>query len=224
MIYGVIYKIINVVNNKIYIGQTTNSQPHKRITLHFRVYKNRKDLVALSVKKYSLKNFKWEILCSSCSQENLDWLEKYFISYYDCLSPKGYNLTSGGKSYGKHVPETIQKLSDAHKGIPKTQAHKQAMSKSRKGFDSENRRFARLKNKYITGKKILATNLIDNRELCFYSIGDCAKLLNLKGQNVSECLLNKNGRTQSGGWKFNYISIDSGQNLCHNSKKSKKRK
>ena len=46
-------------------------------------------------------------------------LEVEAIEKYNTMSPRGYNLTTGGSTSGyKHSPETRQKISDALKGRP----------------------------------------------------------------------------------------------------------
>ncbi len=49
-------------------------------------------------RKYGVENFTLETLCSALSPEHLNDLEQFFIGYYNCMAPLGYNLTSGGDS------------------------------------------------------------------------------------------------------------------------------
>lgn len=202
--YGSIYKIKNLITNKIYIGQTTKLDPNERIQQHFT--KNGKSLVFNSYNKYNKNKdiFEITILCSCFYKIDLDFLESYFISYYNCVSPLGYNLTTGG-SYGKHNQETKLRLSKSHAGKRKSEQHKISMSKSRKGFDSENRIKARIQNAKKNGRKIVAKNILTDIEICFESMGMCAKYLNLQGSNISRVLSGRQNRKQHKGWIFNYI-------------------
>ncbi|MDD4389685.1 MAG: NUMOD3 domain-containing DNA-binding protein [Eubacteriales bacterium] len=111
--YGYIYKITNPVNNKCYIGQTTNT-PKER----WYCYKNLncKDQPKLynALKKYGSDTFVYEIFDDTASdQEELDFLEE---SYMLCFNSRenGYNIKEGG-SRGKHSPETCKKKSEALK-------------------------------------------------------------------------------------------------------------
>ena len=90
---GYIYKIVNDINNKIYIGKTEfNIQ--KRFEEHIRdsqkEHKNRPLYNAMN--KYGIQHFKIELI-EECN--NLEEREKYWISFYDSYK-NGYNATLGG--------------------------------------------------------------------------------------------------------------------------------
>jgi predicted GIY-YIG superfamily endonuclease len=89
----IIYKIMNNLNGKIYIGQTVRPLP-KRVTHH--ICEN-KFPIAKALKKYGLDNFTITIIDYADTKEVLDQKEKYWITYCDCKSPNGYNLTDGGE-------------------------------------------------------------------------------------------------------------------------------
>lgn len=109
-VYGVIYKIQNKVNNKIYIGQTT-------IGFYCR-YGNslekhtHNSYLKRSIKKYGIDNFEIiEVFDVAFSKAELDIKEILWIKHYNCIDKKyGYNNMSGG-SYGKHSEETKAKIS-----------------------------------------------------------------------------------------------------------------
>ena len=96
-----IYKIENLINGKIYIGQSRNIE--KRWTAHrtrpFNHNSNQYDHpLYRSIRKYGLENFSFVVL-EQTSIENLDDREKYWIEYYDSHNKEnGYNLTDGGNS------------------------------------------------------------------------------------------------------------------------------
>lgn len=96
-----IYKTTNLINGKIYIGQTSTPE-HK-------MYLGSGHLIELAIKKYGKSNFKREILERCDSREALNEREVYWISKYNSLAPVGYNLSSGGNSHSLH-PYTIEKL------------------------------------------------------------------------------------------------------------------
>lgn len=90
-----IYKITNLLNQKMYIGQSVH--PDKRWWEHC-AHARRKDdnlPIHLAIRKYSPENFKMEILEWT---EDYDNQEIYYIKFYNTLSPNGYNLTKGGNS------------------------------------------------------------------------------------------------------------------------------
>lgn len=96
-----IYKIENLINGKVYIGQSRNIE--KRWTAHrtrpFNQNSKQYDLALYrSIRKYGLENFSFVVLEETLI-EDLDNREKYWIEYYDSHNKeKGYNLTDGGNS------------------------------------------------------------------------------------------------------------------------------
>ena len=96
-----IYKIVNKINNKVYIGQSINI--NKRIKEHFWKAQCEKDVSYNSVlhsaiRKYGKENFEWEII-EECDIEEIDEKEKYYIQFYNSLAPKGYNILEGGQKF-----------------------------------------------------------------------------------------------------------------------------
>ena len=77
-----IYKITNTVNNKCYIGQSTNLI--KRIQKHIKTLlkgTNRNEHLQNAYNKYGTGNFTIEII-EECTVENLDEREIFWIDYY----------------------------------------------------------------------------------------------------------------------------------------------
>ena len=109
--YGYIYKIENLLNSKLYIGQSIDIKSRKR--KHFRALstgKHHNFHLQNSFNKYGADFFNFNILNWANSKEELDKLEVYFIKKYDTINrEKGYNLQSGG-SNGKPSDEIRIKL------------------------------------------------------------------------------------------------------------------
>jgi len=114
----IVYKITNKLNNKCYIGITAKTF-RKR-------YNCRNDwwnapsvniLLKNAVNKYGDENLIVEVICSAKNREDLNYLENYFITYYNSIAPNGYNLTSGGDSF-THNEESNLKNRLAHLGRP----------------------------------------------------------------------------------------------------------
>lgn len=108
---GRIYSLKNKLNGKRYVGQTIQ-KISKRINQHMRA----NTVIGCALRKYGKDNFEIEIIEDNVTLENLDALETYFIVYYDCIAPKGYNLNYGGNGRGIVLEETRKKLSEAGKG------------------------------------------------------------------------------------------------------------
>lgn len=97
-VYGYIYSIRNIVNNKQYIGSTT-----KTPEIRFRQHKNRafspnhKQYYPLycAFRKYGIDNFLLEVLYEGVfqNQSDLRKLEQQYITNKHTLMPNGYNQT-----------------------------------------------------------------------------------------------------------------------------------
>lgn len=116
--YGYIYKITNLVNNKFYIGQHKSKKFDK-------TYFGSGNLIQQAIKKYGLENFKVEILYRCKSLKEMCDKEIYYIKKYDALNKKiAYNISKGGE------------FGDSFTGQPldKKEAMRKKMSESRKRF------------------------------------------------------------------------------------------
>lgn len=96
-----IYKIINLINGKIYIGQSINI--NKRIKDHFWKSTCQKDVsynspLHSAIRKYGKNNFTWEVI-EECDISEIDKKQQYYIQYYNSLVPNGYNILTGGQKY-----------------------------------------------------------------------------------------------------------------------------
>ena len=105
---GHIYKITNLINGKIYIGQTIQSIRDR----WYRHVGNSKWLsqdennmaIKRAIRKYGKNNFSLELI-ETCRREDLNDKEKYWIQYYDSYT-NGYNSTLGGQGGFKSFKNT----------------------------------------------------------------------------------------------------------------------
>ena len=106
-----IYCLINTLNNKMYIGQSSNIK--KRIAKHFYNLKNNKHFnvhLQDAYNKYGSTVFIHQIL-EECKKDNLNDREIYWITEKQTNNEKfGYNFSSGGGSGRTHSKETKQRL------------------------------------------------------------------------------------------------------------------
>ena len=110
--YSGIYKIENLIDGKIYIGQS--KQIRQRWTEHkkeLRRNKHKNNYLQRAWNKYGEENFKHEII-ELCPESLLDEKECFYIKLYNSFdSNKGYNLTTGGgrkKNYSKSTREKLK--------------------------------------------------------------------------------------------------------------------
>lgn len=132
MKYGSIYYIKNLINNKMYIGQTIFNV-EDRWKKHLNRY-NKDSAISKALDKYGEQNFEFKELCSCLAKDELNDKEKYFIKYYDTTGKNGYNKTFGGTS-PIFTKEVRQKMSIAKLGKPgnrKSQANQNGSNTSKK--------------------------------------------------------------------------------------------
>lgn len=92
MPYGVIYRITNLINGKIYIGQTTQSPPYHRWHKHC----SSNDIsmpIVCAIRKYGRDNFVFEVISKSYSRNGLNKNEAKWIKYFNSNDKQhGYNI------------------------------------------------------------------------------------------------------------------------------------
>ena len=149
-----VYQIKNKVNNKIYVGSTSNLEI--REVNHFSSLKHDKHYnihLQRSYNKYGKENFVFEVLFI-CSPESLLFYEQQFLDQWkpeynisiNALAPtRGRKLTEEHKQkvgiamkghenyFIKHSEETKQKISKSMKGYKKSKKHRENLSKALKG-------------------------------------------------------------------------------------------
>ncbi len=109
-----IYKATNIINNKNYIGFTSNITTRKILHKHETYNPKLSGYTSYfhnAIRKYSWDNFVWEILYQSLDREHtLKTMENYFINLYDTFN-NGYNMSVGGEGPLGYIPsqESIEK-------------------------------------------------------------------------------------------------------------------
>lgn len=114
-VYGVIYLIINNVNGKIYVGQTTRDFDTRYSSNKWYNHVSNEHLYN-SVQKYGVDSFtvvkQFDV---AYNQDELNALEDLYICMYETMNPKhGYNKRRGGDNR-KASEETKEKLSKVAK-------------------------------------------------------------------------------------------------------------
>lgn len=114
---GAIYKIENLINKKVYIGQTVK-KPQRRFQAHRSLLKRNihdNDHLQKAWNRYGEENFKFEII-ENYPLHELDNIEIELISKYRKIN-KCYNLESGGNSQKELSESTKNKLSKSIKDL-----------------------------------------------------------------------------------------------------------
>lgn len=129
-----IYKIVNALNGKMYIGQSVN--PAYRAKKHF--WKNNRCVkLGNAIQKHGKENFVFTVLFWCENKSDASEAEQLLIELGDTRQ-KGYNITPGGYGTGagqdnpffgkKHSQETRIKLSKASLGRTASAETKEKMA------------------------------------------------------------------------------------------------
>lgn len=154
-----IYKITNIQNNKVYIGQTIrpiedrfhrhiNDAMNNILDTHF----------ARAIRKYGKENFTIVIIDKATSQDELNQKEQYWIKHYNSIE-NGYNETDaiskcGGNTYQSKTEEEMSVI-------------------------KEKIRVSKLGGKNPNARKVKMIDLISGEEKIFNSQKECADYLSL---------------------------------------------
>ncbi len=114
---SIIYKIINIINGKIYVGKHISADDN---------YIGSGLLLRQAIRKYGREKFKKEIL-EICSEEIVDQREIHWINKLNAtVRGIGYNLTKGIKR-----PEEVRRrISKSRMGIIHSEEHRRKISKT----------------------------------------------------------------------------------------------
>lgn len=173
-----VYKITNLVNNKIYVGSSTNLSRRFACYYSFMFIDRRKSsLICRAMLKYGYSNFRLEIL-EYCPVENILEREQYYL---DLLKPEYNILTTAGSSLGyKHTEEAISKF--------KLRRHtEETLVKLRAKIFSEE---TRVKISTAKGSKVLVFDSLTNIETEYASIRKAAEGLEAPNSTIRYCAMN----------------------------------
>lgn len=204
----IIYKIKNLINGKVYVGQTRSSLDH-RISQHLC---SKKSLVAKDMLNYGINNFEINEIDKAENIEELNKKERYWIKKLNSISPNGYNVEEGGFDAAPSEV-TRKKISNTLKGRyvgdknpmygtvspmrGKTGAMKgrkhsaetiEKMRKSRSGLNSK------------VAKKVIN---LDTGEV-FYSQKEASEKYNITRGCI--CAVCKGKQKKAGGYRWAYYS------------------
>ena len=114
-VYGIIYKITNKINGKIYIGQTIRGFD-KRYQGDLKKYVKNIPLKR-SIEKYGIENFDiCKIYDIAFSKEELDIKEMNWVRIFNSNHKDfGYNLTEGGNGTRGYAPSEEQREKQRNK-------------------------------------------------------------------------------------------------------------
>lgn len=113
-----IYKITNLINHKVYIGQSVNIEQrwknHKTRAYYEDCEEYNRPLYR-AMRKYGIRNFNFEMI-EECAPQFLNEREQYWIKYYNSFED-GYNLTVGGDSSASHNSVLLGSINDIYNDL-----------------------------------------------------------------------------------------------------------
>jgi len=218
-----IYYIKNLVNKKIYIGKTIQSNPNKRWIRHkselkSNIHSNKH--LQRSFNKYGINCFEFKIMEEIENNfELLNEREIYWINFYNANNEQyGYNKTSGGDGGSSWSEERKRNFSLKTKGRIKTEEEKIKLSKSLMGRVSPNKgkklpprsqtvkdaisKAQKGKKEYHNNINLIAINIETKIIIGFRIINDAAIFLNTSSGNI------RNSYKNNGYCKGYILQID----------------
>jgi group I intron endonuclease len=173
---GIIYLIINKINDKKYVGQTRQLL-NKRWSYHITESKTYRDRpLYKAMNKYGIDNFNIRIL-EECDVEKLNEREIWWINFFDSYL-YGYNATTGG-DYFEHSEETKKKISATMSEVNRSDEWVSNVSKGLKNKLEKGEKwgFMLCENKggAHAKRKIQGVNIITNEIVEFDSLREAAK-------------------------------------------------
>jgi len=145
-----LYLITNLLNNKVYVGQSYSETERWRQHKYAARSKPRQ-YIDCAMKKYGISNFTYEVIANALTQDDGDFIEIELIKQFNSQNRMiGYNISPGGDAawnkglqkekhpmFGKHHSEESKiKMSNSRIGIslgPHSEETKKKISIANKG-------------------------------------------------------------------------------------------
>lgn len=154
-----VYMHTNKVNNKVYVGLTSQNVENRWKKGYGYLNKNKdgtykQPLIARAIKKYSNWDNDWDhiVFATNLSMDDAKRIERLLVALYDTQNPnKGYNICPGGETspmYRRyHSQKSINKMKESHPhlsgenaphyGKPHSKETKIKMSQARIGISND---------------------------------------------------------------------------------------
>lgn len=193
---GIIYQIKNRESGKIYVGKTART-----LEIRMKEHLNETDTyIDRAIQKYGIDAFDVSVI-EECDDEKLNEREIYWIAFYNCKKPNGYNLTDGGEGVigYKFSPELIAQRSKSRQGKKFSEKARKALSNSKKGKKFSDEVRARMAQ---GSKSKCPIKCIETGEI-FESITAASKWAKIKRLNIRRALLHST--STAGGYHWCYV-------------------
>lgn len=191
-----IYKITNMLNGKVYIGQTIN------LNGRYGNHKSGKSSLFIhgAIRKYGFKNFKLEVIEEVPKKlKVMNDREIYWINHYNSCDPEiGYNYSTVGQTNLGHVvtQATRLKLSIIHAERMKDKTNNPMYGKRHSSESIEKMKLTRNSRKHlhkVFTKQVILLDTETREEVLFNKVGDLAKHLGFGSSFISTVKNKRNG-------------------------------
>ena len=183
-----IYKITNLINGKVYIGQSIHIekrwQEHRKPSAH--------SLIGKAIQKYGIANFSFEVLeelqMSSTISEELNDLEAKYISEFNSITPYGYNVLELSETvrsnYALLGKDTYEKIVDLlqHSTLTFEQIASQ-FGLNRRTINRINNGYSHKDNTLSYPLRTVKTNFLPEFDNCI----DCGAQITYGAKRCVEC-------------------------------------
>lgn len=124
-----LYRIINQVNQKVYIGQSNKEKERWRQHKYFAKNPEKTgQYIHRAMAKYGVENFIYEVISICKTSEDADFTETQLINQYNSRNKEnGYNLAPGGDiPWNRGLPKELNPLT----GVPRSEETKRKISEA----------------------------------------------------------------------------------------------
>ena len=190
----VIYKITNLIDGKIYVGQT-NRTLEQRWREHC-ANNSRCRYLHAAILKYGKENFRVEQIDVALDRDEANRKESFYIKRFNSLAPNGYNLNSGG-GVGRTVSNaTCRKLSENHADV----------SGERNPMYGKSRPEVGLRNANLKSKPVVQLTLEGEFVAEYPSLRNAELATGIDSAWISGVCRGKYGYRTAGGFLWRYVN------------------
>jgi group I intron endonuclease len=179
-----IYRFVNIVNGKSYVGSSVNLSI--RLGQYYNIYyllKNGTMLICRALKKYGYAKFRLEIL-EYCEPTVVLKREQYYL---DKLNPAYNTLKTAGSRYGrKHTLDTKAKISTSIKGDKHPMYRKNHSEESKAKMSA-----AHMGKTHSEGRKVEVTDTLTGETTIYDSTRSAAKGLETNHTTIRNYIKNQ---------------------------------
>jgi hypothetical protein len=171
--FGFVYIITNTQTGKAYVGCKQYYIGRTKKKHKWETYMSSSKYLKADIEKIGKKHFTFEVIAEYKNKRSLRYYEAYYQMKWNVLTatmedsdePAYYNSYVGGKFYrpieSYKDPEYLRKLSEANKGVPKSEEHKRKIGEAKLGVPNtwmQGEKHYDYKGKaelYLDGKRIV---------------------------------------------------------------------